>query len=185
MAEKENIGTRLLDDLGSMLLNIEIDSDLWVGKDRKAKLRYLKNKLSGENRKKLINVGTHLVESVIDIVKSNASGPMKDYADVAETALNLGKASMIINNLFVSQKYEVHTDYDELAKFMGYKNGQAIHTTQMNHILQKEYLSDLVLRKRASKTNQKPLAPLSILYRSSRGGYSRLASRISCGFVSI
>jgi hypothetical protein len=132
MADKENIGTRLLDDLGSMLLNIEIDSDLWVGKDRKAKLRYLKNKLSGENRKKLINVGTHLVESVIDIVKSNASGPMKDYADVAETALNLGKASMIINNLFVSQKYEVHTDYDELAKFMGYKNGQAIHTTQMD-----------------------------------------------------
>lgn len=132
MSENENIGTRLLDDLGSMFLNIEIDSDLWVGKDRKAKLRYLKNKLSGENRKKLINVGTRLASSVIDIVKANATGPLSDYADVLETALNLGKATMIVNNMFVSQKYEVHTDYDELAKFMGYKNGQAIHTTQMD-----------------------------------------------------
>lgn len=128
----DSIGSSLLDDLGSMLLNIEIDSDLWVGKDRKAKLRYLKNKLSGETRKKLINVGTKLAESIIDVIKDNAKGPVRDYAELAETALNLGKASMIVNNLFISQKYEVHTDYDELAKFMGYKNGQAIHTTQMD-----------------------------------------------------
>ena len=132
MSEEKSIGSTLLDDIGSMLLNIEIDSDLWVGKDAKAKLRYLKNKLTGETRKKLINVGTHLAESVIDIIKDNARGPIRDYAELAETALNLGKASMIINNLFISQKYEVHTDYDELAKFMGYKNGQAIHTTQMD-----------------------------------------------------
>ncbi len=132
MADKDNIGTRLLDDLGSMLLNIEIDSDLWVGKDCKAKLRYLRNKLSGENSKKLINVGTRVASSVIDIVKSNASGPIRDYADVAETALNLWKASLIVNNVFISQKYEVHTDFDELAKFMGYKNGQVLHTTQMD-----------------------------------------------------
>lgn len=127
----ENIGTRLLDDIGSMLLNIEIDSDLWVGKDGKAKLRYLKNKLAGENRKKIINVGTRLASSVIDIVKANSTGHLRDYADLAETALNLGKASMIVNNLFISQKYEVHTDYDELAKFMGYKNGQSINTMQL------------------------------------------------------
>ena len=132
MANTDNISSRLLDDIGSMLLNIEIDSDLWVGKDAKAKLRYLKNKLSGDTRRKLINVGTHLAESVIDIVKDNATGKLRDYADLAETALNLSKASMIVNNLFISQKYEVHTDYDELAKFMGYKNGQAIHTTQMD-----------------------------------------------------
>ena len=118
MANTDNISSRLLDDIGSMLLNIEIDSDLWVGKDAKAKLRYLKNKLSGDTRRKLINVGTHLAESVIDIVKDNATGKLRDYADLAETALNLSKASMIVNNLFISQKYEVHTDYDELAKFM-------------------------------------------------------------------
>lgn len=126
------IGSNLLDDLGSMLLNIEIDSDLWVGKNGKEKLRYLKNKLSGDTGKKLINVGSNLAQSVIEVVKENAKGPLKDYAELAETALNLGKASMIANNLFVSQKYEVHTDYDELAKFMGYKNGQAIHTEQMD-----------------------------------------------------
>ena len=34
------IGSNLLDDLGSMLLNIEIDSDLWVGKNGKEKLEY-------------------------------------------------------------------------------------------------------------------------------------------------
>lgn len=127
-----DIGKQLLDDLGSMLLNIEIDSDLWVGRDAKAKLRYLKNKLAGDTGKKLINVGTQLAGSVIEIVKTNATGALKDYADVAETALNLGKATMIVNNMFVSQKYEVHTDYDELAKFMGFKNGQSIHTTQMD-----------------------------------------------------
>ena len=130
--ENESIGSKLLHDIGGMLLNIEIDSDLWVGKNAKEKLRYLKNKLTGETGKKLINVGSTLAESVISIVRSNSKGPLRDYADLAETALNLGKASMIVNNLFISQKYEVHTDYDELAKFMGYKNGQSIHTDQMD-----------------------------------------------------
>lgn len=130
--DMESVGSRLLNDIGNMLLNIEIDSDLWVGKDAKAKLRYLKNKLNGETGKRLINVGFSLAESVIDIVKDNSRGPLRDYANLAETALNLGKASMIVNNLFISQKYEIHTDYDELAKFMGYKNGQSIHTEQMD-----------------------------------------------------
>lgn len=131
--EGGNVGSKIIRNLGDMLLHISIDTDMWVGRSAKEKFRYLKNQLNGVNGSKILNVGSQLLESIIVTAKASTNNPIiKKYADLAETALNLGKASMVINNLFVAQKYEVHTDYDELAKFMGYKNGRSIHVSQID-----------------------------------------------------
>lgn len=128
-----HFGSKIIRNIGDMLLHISIDTDMWVGRSAKEKLRYLKNQLNGVNGSKIINVGSQLLESIIVTAKASTSNSViRSYADLAETALNLGKASMVINNLFVAQKYEVHTDYDELAKFMGYKNGRSIHVSQID-----------------------------------------------------
>lgn len=129
----ENIGLRFLNNIGDMLLHIEIDTDLWVGRSPRQKLKYLKDRITDKNGNKFINVGTNLLESMVELVKTSSTSPViKRYASVAELALNLGKTSLVLNNLFVSQKYEVHTDYDDLAKFMGYKNGQSINVEQID-----------------------------------------------------
>ncbi len=130
---QENVSSKIIRNIGDMLLHISIDTDMWVGRPAKEKLKYLKNQLNGVNGSKIINVGTQLAEGLILTIKASTKNPVvRSYADLAETALNLGKASMVINNLFVAQKYEVHTDFDELAKFMGFKNGRAIHVNQID-----------------------------------------------------
>lgn len=132
--KESGIGSKIIRNLGDMLLHISIDTDLWVGRSAKEKLNYLKNQvIGGANGSKVIDVGAQLAESLIQTVKaSTTNAVVRKYADLAETALNLGKASMVINNLFVAQKYEVQTSFDELAKFMGYKNGKSIHVKQIN-----------------------------------------------------
>ena len=131
--EGGSVGSKIIRNLGDMLLHISIDTDMWVGRSAKEKFRYLKNQLNGANGSKIINVGSNLLEGIIMTAKASTRNPVvRSYVDLAETALNLGKASMVINNLFVAQKYEVHTDYDELAKFMGYKNGRSIHVNQID-----------------------------------------------------
>ena len=130
---QENVSSKIIRNIGDMLLHISIDTDMWVGRPAKEKLKYLKNQLNGVNGSKIINVGTQLAEGLILTIKASTKNPVvRSYADLAETALNLGKASMVINNLFVAQKYEVHTDFDELAKFMGFKNGRSIHVNQID-----------------------------------------------------
>ena len=130
---EDSIGMRFLSNIGDMLLHIEIDTDLWVGRSPRQKLKYLKDRIMDKNGSKFINVGTNLLEGMVELVKTSSTSPViRRYANVAELALNLGKTSLVLNNLFVSQKYEVHTDYDDLAKFMGYKNGQSINVEQID-----------------------------------------------------
>ena len=132
-SESGSVGSKIIRNIGDMLLHISIDTDMWVGRPAKEKIRYLKNQINGTNGTKILNVGSNLLESILMTAKASTRNPIvRSYVDLAETALNLGKASMVINNLFVAQKYEIHTDYDELAKFMGYKNGRSIHVNQID-----------------------------------------------------
>lgn len=124
--------TQLLRDIGDMLLRIEIDTDMWVGKPAAQKLNYLKKKIF-DNNGKVLNVGSRLLECVFGVIKNSTKNPaVRSYVNLAEMGMNLAKASMVINNTFISQRYEAHTDYDELAKFMGYKNGHSIYTRQID-----------------------------------------------------
>ncbi|MCQ2123241.1 MAG: ATP-binding protein [Fibrobacter sp.] len=124
---------QLLRDLGDMLLKIEIDSDMWVGRTAKEKLNYLKRKVCGENSAKYLNVGSRLLESILGIVRANTnSSVVRGYVNVVDTALNLAKASVVVNNTFIAQRYETHTDFDDLAKFMGYRDGNHICVRQLD-----------------------------------------------------
>lgn len=113
MAAKD--GTKALEDL---LVKIEIDSDDWVKKSAREKLKMLVSEVR-MNSEKLVGVAEDLVSSIASIVRANTSNPAVDaYLGLVETGFGLLKANTVMNNVFVSAKHEVHNQYDALAKFM-------------------------------------------------------------------
>ena len=113
MAAKD--GTKALEDL---LVKIEIDSDDWVKKSAREKLKMLVSEVR-MNSEKLVGVAEDLVSSIASIVRANTSNPAVDaYLGLLETGFGLIKANTVMNNVFVSAKHEVHNQYDALASLI-------------------------------------------------------------------
>lgn len=115
-------------DFSDMLLKVEIDSTRWVGRSAREKLQYLKHELGKVKNDKLVSVVSKLVTSLITLIRYNTASPVVNaYLGVIETGLGLTKASMVLDNVFVSAKHDVKSEYDNLAHFMGVERGVDVY----------------------------------------------------------
>lgn len=129
MSVSNSVGMNVLADIGKMLIGIKIDADEWVGKTASQKFKYLKSKFAEKGYGEMVNVGTSLVSSILGICRANTKSKIAhQYIGLAETALGLVNASIVINNAFISETKNFDEDNDELARFMGYRSAREIYT---------------------------------------------------------
>lgn len=112
------------ESLGDMLLQVEIDSKEWQQLKPMGKLGYLKKELKKLKAEKFVDVASRLASSFCDIVRANTSSPVvRSYLGLVDTAFGLVKSATVLDNMFVSRKHEIHSEFDELAEFMGIEGG--------------------------------------------------------------
>lgn len=120
-------------DFSDLLLKVEIDSTSWVGKTPREKLQYLRRELGRVKNDKVVSVVSKLISSLITLVRYNTSNPIVNaYLGVIETGLGLAKTSMVLDNVFISAKREIRSEYDQLAQFMGIARGIDVYAVEID-----------------------------------------------------
>lgn len=111
-------------DLNDLMLKFEIPADAWRGKSFREKIQFIKSYMTKQERGKLIDTGAKLLASFMGVLRDQISNPIaREYVQLANTAINLGKVSLVLQNMFRAVEYVEHNENDELAKFMGYSSG--------------------------------------------------------------
>lgn len=112
------------ESIGDMLLKVEIDSKEWQRLKPMGKLGYLVKELKKLKSEKFVDVASKLAASFCDIIRANTSNPVtRAYLGLVDTAFGLMKSATVLDNVFVSRKHEIHSEFDELAAFMGIEGG--------------------------------------------------------------
>jgi hypothetical protein len=118
-----------LDDL---LVKIEIDTNSWVNRSPGEKLALLAREVK-KNSEKLVTAAGGFIEAFAGLIRSNTESPaVNAWLSLAETGMGLVRANTVLGNVFISARREVHSPFDELARFMDAGKGIELVTDSMD-----------------------------------------------------
>ena len=109
--------------LSDLLVKIEIDAETWTKMSARDKLHYLKSVVKA-NSEKIVNAAGGFVDAFSGLIRANTDNPVVNaYLSLVETGFGLVRATTVANNVFIAARHEIHSPFDELARFMGTGRG--------------------------------------------------------------
>ena len=125
-------GANATGSLDDLLVKIEIDTNAWRTRSPREKLAFLLRE-TRKNSEKLVAAAGGFVESFASLVRANTSSQaVNEWLSLVETGIGLVRANTVLNNIFISARREVHSPFDDLARFMDAGKGVELVTDSMD-----------------------------------------------------